>query len=247
VPTSALIIEGGGVFITMDWEAELEDLGHSVVKSVDTIDSAQALASELRPGLILAGTLFNGAFAHAALDEIARSCDASLVIRSRLPEASLTGERVEAAYVMHKRDSIGVLDAVIKVALATKRAGLSDCRLPDADVIAHQLRGQEGVIISTEAARQFASGVGLRSNPFGLDRSVHSRVSDDTLGPALHQFLEHFGYDRDVVLVSYPTGLVAWRSHATIILRKSGWTTPARFYEIMATMQRELRDPPRRY
>jgi hypothetical protein len=95
-----------------------------------------------------------------------------------------------------------------------------------------ELRADAEVVISTVAVRKFHRA-GARHSSF-----------DDTLGPSLWSFLDHFGFANDVRILSYPVGLVSWRSHAVVKLRKLEWTTRDRFQKVVGTMWRELRDPP---
>jgi hypothetical protein len=126
-PVSVLIIEGNSSFASR-WERWLEALAHSIAGWARTDADAIALAERHRPGLIVAGTVLrdHSTFAHDTIDRAARLCAAPAAIVSRYPPFSLTGRRVEAAFVISKSDGISCFDAILRQALFVKHHRLSD-------------------------------------------------------------------------------------------------------------------------
>jgi hypothetical protein len=123
-PASVVIIERESWF-ALEWAWALEDFGHSVIASVHTEADASALGKELRPDVVLAGSFLDGRFAYDTINQVACSYGAPLIIMSKYPEFSLTGEKQEAAYVINKQDQAPVVDAIVRVALFIERSGLA--------------------------------------------------------------------------------------------------------------------------
>jgi hypothetical protein len=232
-PVSVLIVEGNASFASR-WECWLEALGHSVAGWAQTDAGAIGLAGRHKPGLIVAGTVLrdHSTFAHDTLDRAARLCAAPAVIVSRYPQFSLTGRRVEAAFVIGKSDGISCFDAILRQALFIKRSGLSGYTLPEAaSALLEHCQGEFRVIVSTIAARQFAFAAGAASAVY------------EGFEPSFGEFVHRSGFAGDVDIVSIPHGLVAARSYAKVALRKRPWTSSARFGEIIGAIYRELREP----
>jgi hypothetical protein len=231
-PTSVLVIERDRL-ACLDWEMWLAELGHTIVGPAHTRDGARALAEHTPPGLLVTGTLLEGSFAHDLINDIAQASAAPWVIVSSYPEFSLTAERqgAEAAYILHKRDDDMAFKTMIGQALFVKGAGLANYQLPqDASALLKQSQEHFWVIVSTIATRQFAYMNGARDDC-------------DYFPPSFHAFLDRKGFSPDVKVVSIPSGLVSYRSHAKVTLRKNPWTTLQRFGEIINDIYRELRDP----
>jgi DNA-directed RNA polymerase specialized sigma24 family protein len=121
VATSVLIIEDEPI-IAMDIEALVRDLGHSVVGIARTHGEAVRMASETRPGLILADIqLADGSSGLEAVNEILRSFELPVIFITAYPERLLTGDRPEPAFLIAKPYQTETVRASISQALFFSR------------------------------------------------------------------------------------------------------------------------------
>ncbi len=117
VATDVMIIEDEPV-IAMDLRNIVENLGHSVTGVARTQRQAVALASEKRPGLILADIqLADGSSGIDAVNQILSSFEVPVVFITAFPERLLTGERPEPAFLITKPFTPEMVKAVVSQAL----------------------------------------------------------------------------------------------------------------------------------
>ena len=121
VATSVLIIEDEPI-IAMDIETLVKDLGHSVVGIARTHKEAVKLASEKRPGLVLADIqLADGSSGLDAVNEILISFNLPVIFITAYPERLLTGDRPEPAFLIAKPYQTDTVRAAISQALFFSR------------------------------------------------------------------------------------------------------------------------------
>jgi DNA-directed RNA polymerase specialized sigma24 family protein len=117
IATDVLIIEDE-TFIAMDIEALVESLGHRVIGVARTHSEAIALASQKRPGLILADIqLADGSSGLDAVNELLASFEVPVIFITAYPERFLTGQRPEPAFLIAKPFQLAVVSAVASQAL----------------------------------------------------------------------------------------------------------------------------------
>lgn len=121
IATSVLIIEDEPL-IAMDIENLVERLGHDVVGIARTHAEAVKLASEEKPGLILADIqLADGSSGLDAVNEMLKEFEAPVIFITAYPERFLTGERPEPAFLIPKPYQPATVSAVISQALFFER------------------------------------------------------------------------------------------------------------------------------
>jgi CheY-like chemotaxis protein len=115
--TSVLIIEDEPI-IALDIEAIVRDLGHDVAGIARTHKEAVALATERRPGLVLADIqLADGSSGLDAVNSILRQSALPVIFITAFPERLLTGEKPEPAFLITKPFQTEVVKAAISQAL----------------------------------------------------------------------------------------------------------------------------------
>ena len=121
-----LIIEDEPV-ISMDLEALMLDLGHTVLPPVRTRREALAALAENTPGLILADIqLADGSSGLDAVKEILMSHEVPVVFITAYPERLLTGARPEPTFLITKPFQPDTVRAIISQALFfDRRASLA--------------------------------------------------------------------------------------------------------------------------
>jgi DNA-directed RNA polymerase specialized sigma24 family protein len=129
IATDVLIIEDEPL-IAMDIEGLVERLGHNVLGVARTHKEAIKLASNKRPGLILADIqLADGSSGLDAVNELLKSFETPVIFITAYPERFLTGERPEPAFLIPKPYQPATVSAVISQALFfERRAHRSDQR-----------------------------------------------------------------------------------------------------------------------
>lgn len=113
-----LVIEDETV-IAMDIAVTVRSAGHTVVGVADTVAKALELSREHRPDLVLADIQLKGG--DSGLDAVAgilTTMTVPVIFVTGFPEALLTGERPEPAFVVTKPFDPEVLTATIGQALA---------------------------------------------------------------------------------------------------------------------------------
>jgi CheY-like chemotaxis protein len=117
VATSVMIIEDEPL-IALDIRSIVENLGHTVTGVARTHRQAAALASQNRPGLILADIqLADGSSGIEAVDQILTSFEVPVIFITAFPERLLTGERREPAFLITKPFTPEMVKAVVSQAL----------------------------------------------------------------------------------------------------------------------------------
>ena len=117
IRTSVLIIEDEPL-IAMDLEALVTTLGHRVTATARTYDEALAAFRNERPGLILADIqLADGSSGLDAVNAMHDDSAAPVVFVTAYPEALLTGERPEPAFLVTKPFIPEMVQAIISQAL----------------------------------------------------------------------------------------------------------------------------------
>lgn len=117
VATSVMIIEDEPL-IALDIRSIVENLGHTVTGVARTHRQAAALASQKRPGLILADIqLADGSSGIEAVDQILTSFEVPVIFITAFPERLLTGERREPAFLITKPFTPEMVKAVVSQAL----------------------------------------------------------------------------------------------------------------------------------
>ncbi len=102
VRTSVLIIEDEPI-IALDLEDLVTGIGHEVVGNATTHSEAVAMASEKKPGLVLADIqLADGSSGIDAVNEILSQFTVPVVFITAYPERLLTGSRPEPAFLITK-------------------------------------------------------------------------------------------------------------------------------------------------
>lgn len=117
IATDIMIIEDEPL-IAMDLEALVEGLGHNVTGVARTRTEALALASNKRPGLILADIqLADGSSGLDAVNDLLDTFQVPVIFITAYPERFLTGERPEPAFLIAKPFQPANVSAVISQAL----------------------------------------------------------------------------------------------------------------------------------
>jgi len=112
-----LVIEDEPI-IALDLRTILEDMGHEVVATAATRDQAVQLASELRPGLVLADIrLADGSSGIDAVHAILADFVVPIIFVTAYPERLLTGERPEPAFLVTKPFAAETIRATVGQAL----------------------------------------------------------------------------------------------------------------------------------
>jgi DNA-directed RNA polymerase specialized sigma24 family protein/CheY-like chemotaxis protein len=121
IATDVLIIEDE-TFIAMDLESLVESLGHRVLGVARTHREAVALATNKKPGLILADIqLADGSSGLEAVNELLRSFEVPVIFITAYPERFLTGERPEPAFLIAKPFQPAMVSAIASQALFFSR------------------------------------------------------------------------------------------------------------------------------
>jgi CheY-like chemotaxis protein len=117
IAARVLIIEDEPL-ISLDLEGIVTEIGHDVVGIAQTRDEAVELASENRPGLVLADVqLADGSSGIDAVSEILHEADIPVIFITAYPERLLTGEGVEPTFLLSKPFRPEMVKAVISQAL----------------------------------------------------------------------------------------------------------------------------------
>lgn len=117
VATEVMIIEDEPL-IAMDVRSIVESLGHSITGVARTHVQAVELASQRRPGLILADIqLADGSSGIDAVNEILASFEVPVIFITAFPKRLLTGERPEPTYLITKPFTPEMVKAVVSQAL----------------------------------------------------------------------------------------------------------------------------------
>jgi len=112
-----LIIEDEPI-IAMDLEAIVAGLGHTVVGTADTRDTAVAAAHAKKPNLILADIqLADGSSGIDAVSQILSSFTVPVIFITAYPERLLTGERPEPTFLITKPFTEDQVSAAVGQAL----------------------------------------------------------------------------------------------------------------------------------
>lgn len=115
--SSVLIIEDEPM-IAMDIETIVRDLGHDVTGIAVTADEAVALATENRPGLVLADIqLADNSSGIDAVKDILSEFAVPVIFITAFPERLLTGERPEPTFLITKPFQRATVKAAISQAL----------------------------------------------------------------------------------------------------------------------------------
>ncbi|MXO91819.1 response regulator [Pontixanthobacter aquaemixtae] len=115
--TTVLIIEDEPL-ISMQLEDLVTSLGHEVCGTAATRTQAKELASETRPGLVLADIqLADGSSGLDAADDILAMGDVPVIFITAYPERLLTGDRLEPTYLVTKPFQESTVRTVISQAL----------------------------------------------------------------------------------------------------------------------------------
>lgn len=115
--TNVLIIEDEPIIAT-DIEDLVTDLGHSVDGIAATRTEAVKLASDRKPGLVLADVqLADGSSGIDAVDDILGDYDVPVIFITAFPERLLTGDKPEPAYLISKPFKPANVKAAISQAL----------------------------------------------------------------------------------------------------------------------------------
>jgi CheY-like chemotaxis protein len=122
IATAALIIEDEPL-IAMDIEALVTSLGHRVTAVARTYDEALAAFNNERPGLILADIqLADGSSGLDAVNAMLAIAAVPVIFITAYPEALLTGERPEPAFLVTKPFIPEMVQAIISQALFFRSA-----------------------------------------------------------------------------------------------------------------------------
>ena len=117
IRTSVLIIEDEPL-IAMDLEALVTSLGHRVTATARTYDEAMSAFRNERPGLILADIqLADGSSGLDAVNAMHDDAAVPVIFVTAYPEALLTGERPEPAFLVTKPFIPEMVQAIISQAL----------------------------------------------------------------------------------------------------------------------------------
>ena len=132
VGAKVLVIEDEAV-IAMDIVVTVRSAGHTVVGVADTEAKAVALFEEFRPDLILADVqLKDGDSGIEAVEKIMKFAKVPVIFVTGFPEAFLTGDKIEPAFLLTKPFDPEALTATISQALAVGRKGAPRKRKPAA-------------------------------------------------------------------------------------------------------------------
>ncbi|MEZ5818254.1 MAG: response regulator [Hyphomicrobiaceae bacterium] len=117
IAARVLIIEDEAL-IAMDIEGIVTDMGHEVIGIARTRADAGALASQKKPGLVLADVqLADGSSGIDAVNDILQSINVPVIFITAYPERLLTGERAEPTFLISKPFRSEMVKAVISQAL----------------------------------------------------------------------------------------------------------------------------------
>jgi DNA-directed RNA polymerase specialized sigma24 family protein len=117
IATEVMIIEDEPL-IAMDIESLVLAAGHRVTGVARTHREAVELASQKRPGLVLADIqLADGSSGLEAVNEILSSFDVPVIFITAYPERLLTGERPEPAFLITKPFNTEMVKGAISQAL----------------------------------------------------------------------------------------------------------------------------------
>lgn len=115
--TDVLVIEDEPI-IAMDLETVLETLGHKVTGVARTQKEALHLASQKRPGLVLADIqLADGSSGIDTVNELLKTFQVPVIFITAFPERLLTGQRPEPAFLITKPFLPEMVKAVVSQAL----------------------------------------------------------------------------------------------------------------------------------
>ena len=115
--TRVLIIEDEPI-IAMDIEGIVRDLGHDVVGIAVTRDEAVQMATDERPGLVLADIqLADDSSGIDAVKDILQNFSVPVIFITAFPERLLTGERPEPTFLITKPFQRSTVKAAISQAL----------------------------------------------------------------------------------------------------------------------------------
>jgi CheY-like chemotaxis protein len=115
--TRVLIIEDEPI-IAMDIEGIVRDLGHDVVGVAVTRDEAVQMATDERPGLVLADIqLADDSSGIDAVKDILQNFSVPVIFITAFPERLLTGERPEPTFLITKPFQRSTVKAAISQAL----------------------------------------------------------------------------------------------------------------------------------
>jgi CheY-like chemotaxis protein len=117
IATDVLIIEDE-MFIAIELKRLMYELGHRVIGIARTHREALAMASAMRPGLIVADIqLADGSSGIEAVNEIHLKCWAPVVFITAYPERLLTGRPREPTYLLAKPFDVDDVRVVVSQAL----------------------------------------------------------------------------------------------------------------------------------
>jgi len=117
VSSTVLVIEDEPI-IAMDLEALVDGLGHRCVGNARTRTEAVKMASDKRPGLVLADIrLADGSSGLDAVNDILGSFEVPVIFITAYPESLLTGQRPEPTFLISKPFREDTVRAVISQAL----------------------------------------------------------------------------------------------------------------------------------
>ena len=121
IATNIMIIEDEAL-IAMDLQSLVENLGHDVQGVARTRKEAVALATEKKPGLILADIqLADGSSGIDAVNDLLNTFEVPVVFITAYPERLLTGVRPEPTFLITKPYQPAMVSAVISQALFFER------------------------------------------------------------------------------------------------------------------------------
>jgi CheY-like chemotaxis protein/DNA-directed RNA polymerase specialized sigma24 family protein len=117
IRTNVLIIEDEPL-IAMDIESLVVNLGHRVTAIARTFDEALAAFKKERPGMVLADIqLADGSSGIDAVNAMLQTAAVPVIFITAYPEALLTGERPEPAFLVTKPFIPEMVQAIISQAL----------------------------------------------------------------------------------------------------------------------------------
>jgi len=117
IATDVLIIEDE-MFIAMDLESLVQQLGHNVIGVARTHGEAVEITKKKKPGLILADIqLADGSSGLDAVNELLRTFEVPVIFITAYPERFLTGERPEPAFLIAKPFQPAMVSAIASQAL----------------------------------------------------------------------------------------------------------------------------------
>lgn len=122
VGANVLIIEDDSV-IAMDVSTIVRSAGHTVIGIADNVAGALALAADQRPDLILADVQLKGGDSGIdAVEQILKHVKTTVIFVTGFPEALLTGDKPEPAFLITKPFDPEILTTTIGQALSVTRA-----------------------------------------------------------------------------------------------------------------------------